>query len=103
MLGSPSPAMLCWWRGTLSAKLSPDRQGVDVLYTGRQRQRLPGVAAILGPIHFAFITRTQVNLVGVAVMQRNGHDGAMHLHLVETFPRRAFVGAAVDAAVLAGC
>src|SRR5258708_3179017 len=85
----------------MTAILSAAGYRVDVLDLAGQRQGLPGLAGILGAEHLAVVARADIDLTGVAVMQADRHDGAVHLDLVEALPALAAIGAAVEPAVVA--
>src|ERR1700692_1561255 len=79
----------------------PARHRIDVLDGPRQRHRGPCLAAVARGEDLAVVAGTDTDLPRVGRMQRNRHDGAVHLHLVEALPRAAGVLAAIDAAVVA--
>src|SRR5262249_25886391 len=96
---SPRPA-----RSSFARRLNPlftARHLADVLAGPRPGQRLPGRAAVLCAEHLALIARADIDLSGVARMQPDRHDRAVHLHLVESAPSLAGIVAAIEAAVVA--
>src|SRR6266567_9503248 len=69
---------------------------VDVLHMARQWILVPGGAAVLRAEYLA-ATRRAVDLIGVAGMQPNRHNGAMCLHaMVEALPGLAQVLTTVE-------
>src|SRR5947207_14106307 len=81
---------------------SAARHRVDVRDRARQRDRRPGLAALLRAEHLALVACADVDLLGVGLVQADRHDGPVHLHLVEALPGLARVLAAIKPAVLAG-
>src|SRR5215467_5922207 len=63
---------------------SAARDRVDVLNRARQRQRRPGLSAILGAEYLALIARADIDLVRVGRMQRHRHDRSVDLHRLRT-------------------
>src|ERR1700693_4716008 len=78
----------------------PARREIDVLDGPRQRHRGPCLAAVPRGEDLAVVAGTDTDLPRVGRMQRDRHDGAVHLHLVEALPRTAGVLAAIDATVV---
>src|SRR4029453_16604936 len=90
-------------RGTFRAttRLSASDR-INVLHLARQRHRLPSLAGILSAEHLAVVAGADIDLLGIARVQADRHDRAVHLDLVEALPALAAVGAAVEAAAVAG-
>src|SRR5579859_2289662 len=89
----------CDFFGRYEPAVSPACQCVNVLYAGRQRRFAPRLAAVVRAEHFA-VARRDIDLLGVTRVQRDRHQRAVRLHLVETLPSFADVAAAIKRAVL---
>src|SRR5919106_330364 len=90
-------------RGTFRAAMPLSASyRIDMLHFARQRHRLPCLAGILRAEHLAVVAGADIDLGGIAVVQADRHDRAVHLDLVEALPALAAIGAAIEAAVVAG-
>src|SRR5215475_9672524 len=118
LLAGQRPAEVSLWREARDSLARPEaaskrawarfgsaaRDRVDVLDRARQRQRRPGLSAIMGAKHLALIARADIDLVGVVWMQRHRHDRSVNLHLVKPAPRLPRVLTPIEPAVVArGC
>src|SRR5262249_3759316 len=88
-------------RTDFDMKSSAARHRIDVLNRARQRQRRPGLSAVVGAEHLALIARAEIDLVWVGRMERHRHDRSVDLHLVKPTPRLPRVLAAIEPAVVA--